>query len=197
MDNKVDLYFENLTHWGEELRKLREIIKNLELKEEYKWGGPVYTYKGKNVVGMRGFKEHLAIWFYNGVFLKDEDNLLMSSGENTQSLRQMRFKSLDEVKKSKKIIARYISEAIEVERAGLRIPSQRITTFDIPAELENVLRSSEKLKSAFEDLTPGRQKEYALYIAEAKQEKTRLSRLEKCIPLIGKGLGLNDRYRNC
>jgi len=193
MESKVDLFFENQSNWSEELNKLREIINRCGLEEEYKWGGPAYTFQGKNVIGMRGFKKHVAIWFYNGVFLQDDHKRLMSPGESTQSLRQMRFTSLAEISMAEKIIQEYTFEAIEVEKAGLKIPPKRDTIFAIPEELEKAFKSSDKLRPAFDGLTPGRQKEYALYIGEAKQERTRLTRLEKCVPLILKGIGLNDK----
>jgi uncharacterized protein YdeI (YjbR/CyaY-like superfamily) len=180
--------------WESELRALRKVLADTELNEEIKWGSPHYTLSGKNVVGMAGFKAYFGLWFHNGVFLTDPYNVLVQSdGGNTRGLRQWRFQSIEELDLSK--IKAYVAEAIANQKAGKEIKPQpkQIAT---PDELKEALASNAQLSEAFDSLTPGRQKEYAEYIASAKQQTTRLSRLEKCTPLILSKVGLNDRYRS-
>lgn len=179
--------------WQEELIRLKEIIAKSELIETTKWGIPVYTYKGKNVVGIAGFKSYFGLWFYNGVFLKDESNKLVNANEEkTKSLRQWRFYSSEEIDES--LILKYIKEAIEVEKKGLKIEPQK-KKMNVPNLLKNAFNEDIDLKNAFNQLTPFKQKEFCEYITSAKRETTKQSRLEKIIPLIRDGVGLNDKYR--
>lgn len=179
--------------WSEELDKLHAIIRKTPLIETVKWGGPVYTYNNKNVVGLGGFKSYFGIWFYNGVFLKDEKKLLINANEeNTKSLRQMRFNSINEI--DEKLILSYINEAIEIEDKGLFIPKEKKETI-IPTILEVELDKNSMLKEKFNSFTPYKQREFIEHITSAKQEKTQIARLEKILPLILEGKGLNDKYR--
>lgn len=179
--------------WTEELELLKSIINKTPLTETTKWGGIVYTYNDKNVLGIGGFKNFFTIWFFKGVFLKDEKGVLVNANEgNTKSLRQWRFTSTEEV--NEKEVLKYINEAIEVEKAGLEIkPEKRETA--IPEYLQEELDNSTALKAAFEQLTPFKQREYAEFIETAKRDATRLSRMEKIKPMILNGIGLNDKYR--
>ncbi|MBP1222768.1 YdeI/OmpD-associated family protein [Flavobacterium sp. 1355] len=179
--------------WEEELLLLKSIIDKTELTETTKWGGPVYVFNKKNVIGLGGFKEYFAIWFFNGVFLKDEKKKLLNAQEDkTKSLRQWRFKSKEEV--NEKEILEYIREAIENEKQGKIIkPSKKET---ITSELlDKEMIQNPDLKEAFEKFSPYKQYEFLEYIETAKQEKTKLSRIEKVIPMILGNIGLNDKYR--
>jgi uncharacterized protein YdeI (YjbR/CyaY-like superfamily) len=179
--------------WGEELGLLRAIIQKTELVETNKWGGEVYTINNKNVLGIGGFKNYFTIWFWNGVFLKDEDKVLVNANEGvTKGLRQWHFTSavgLDE-----KLILRYIHEAIENEKAGLAIKPEKKEAMKCDI-LEKELQNNAALKTAFEKFSPYKQKEFWEYMATAKQEKTKITRLEKITPMILEGRGLNDKYR--
>jgi len=188
----VEEYLEN-SKWRDALQQLREIMLSTELTECVKWGAPCYTLNKKNVVGLAGFKDFFAIWFHQGVFLSDPHEVLINAQEGTtKGLRQWRFNSADEIDKDR--IKQYVLEAVENQRRGLEIKPER-KQVTMPDELNEALKSNEKLKAAFNALTPGKRKEYAAYIGGAKQEKTRRSRLEKCQPMILDGVGLNDRYR--
>ncbi|MEW5677339.1 YdeI/OmpD-associated family protein [Flavobacterium enshiense] len=181
--------------WEEELGILKSIIDKTELEEMTKWGGPVYTINKKNVVGIGGFKSYVGIWFFNGVFLKDEKNVLVNANEGvTRGLRQWRFESKDEILKNEKFILHYINEAIANEKAGLVIKPEKKE--EIVSELLNAeFKSDGKLKTAFEAFTPYKQREFLEYVESAKQEKTKLTRIEKIKPMILEGKGLNDKYR--
>lgn len=179
--------------WENEIEQLHAIIRKTSLVETTKWGGSVYTHKNKNVVGIGGFKSYFGIWFYNGVFLKDEKKLLINANEeNTKSLRQMRFTSVNEI--DEKLILYYINEAIEIEEKGLFIPKEKKETI-IPELLQNELDKNQELLSKFNAFSPYKQREFIEHLTSAKQEKTQLARLEKIIPLIVEGKGLNDKYR--
>jgi uncharacterized protein YdeI (YjbR/CyaY-like superfamily) len=179
--------------WENELEQLHAIIRKTPLVKTTKWGGPVYTYNNKNVVGIGGFKSYFGIWFYNGVFLKDEKKLLINANEeNTKSLRQMRFNSVNEI--DEKLILAYIKEAIEVEEKGLVIPKEKKETI-IPELLQNELDRNSELNDKFNTFSPYKKSEFIEYIVTAKQEKTQLSRLQKIIPMVLEGRGLNDKYR--
>ena len=179
--------------WENELEQLHAIIRKTPLVETTKWGGPVYTYNNKNVLGIGGFKSYFGIWFYNGVFLKDEKKLLINANEeNTKSLRQMRFNSANEI--DEKLILNYIKEAIEIEEKGLAIPKEKKETI-IPELLQNELDKNSDLLNKFNAFAPYKQREFIEYITSAKQEKTQITRLEKIIPIIIEGRGLNDKYR--
>jgi uncharacterized protein YdeI (YjbR/CyaY-like superfamily) len=178
--------------WTDEIEVLKSILEKTQLVETVKWGAPVYTYNGKNVVGIAGFKNYFTLWFYKGVFLKDEAGRLVSADEKTKSLRQWRFESGSEL--DDKLIIKYVNEAVEIEKAGLAVKPEKKSDA-IPELLQQALEENNMLKAAFDKLTPGKQREYSEYIAEAKQEKTRLARLEKITPLILEGKGLNDKYK--
>lgn len=179
--------------WANEIEQLHAIIRKTSLVETTKWGGSVYTHKNKNVVGIGGFKSYFGIWFYNGVFLKDEKKLLINANEeNTKSLRQMRFTSVNEI--DEKLILYYINEAIEIEEKGLFIPKEKKETI-IPELLQNEMDKNQELLSKFNAFSPYKQREFIEHLTSAKQEKTQLARLEKIIPLIVEGKGLNDKYR--
>lgn len=179
--------------WENELEQLHAIIRKTPLIETTKWGGPVYTYNNKNVLGIGGFKSYFGIWFYNGVFLKDEKKLLINANEeNTKSLRQMRFNSANEI--DEKLILAYIKEAIEIEKKGLAIPKEKKETI-IPEILQNELDKNSELLAKFNTFSPYKQREFIEHITSAKQEKTQINRLEKIIPMILEEKGLNDKYR--
>lgn len=179
--------------WENEIEQLHAIIRKTPLVETTKWGGPVYTYNNKNVLGIGGFKSYFGIWFYNGVFLKDEKKVLINANEeNTKSLRQMRFNSANEI--DEKLILSYIIEAIEIEEKGLAIPKEKKETI-IPEILENELDKNSELKNKFNTFSPYKQREFIEHITSAKQEKTQMARLEKIIPMILEEKGLNDKYR--
>ena len=179
--------------WENEIEQLHAIIRKTSLVETTKWGGSVYTHKNKNVLGIGGFKSYFGIWFYNGVFLKDEKKLLINANEeNTKSLRQMRFTSVNEI--DEKLILYYINEAIEIEEKGLVIPKEKKETI-IPELLQNELDKNQELLTKFNEFSPYKQREFIEYLTSAKQEKTQLARLEKIIPQIIEGKGLNDKYR--
>ena len=179
--------------WENELEQLHAIIRKTPLIETTKWGGPVYTYKNKNVVGIGGFKSYFGIWFYNGVFLKDEKKLLINANEeNTKSLRQMRFNSANEI--NEKLILAYIKEAIVIEEKGLAIPKEKKETI-IPEILQKEFDKNRELLAKFNTFSPYKQREFIEHITSAKQEKTQMTRLDKVIPMILEERGLNDKYR--
>ncbi|WP_299365690.1 YdeI family protein [Winogradskyella sp.] len=194
--NSVEEYIETNTHFGEELAILRDIINATELEETLKWSAPTYCINGKNVVGLGAFTHHFGIWFFQGVFLKDEHNLLVNAQEGkTKALRQMRFETKADINKD--LVLTYIKEAIANQKAGKEIKPQRQTKpVVIPAELEHVINTNAELKSGFEALTQGKQREYCEYITQAKRKATKQSRIEKITPMIIKGIGLNDKYKN-
>ncbi|HXJ97790.1 MAG TPA: DUF1801 domain-containing protein [Gelidibacter sp.] len=186
---------QNNKQWQEELEILACIISKLPLEKSIKWGSEVFTYHGKNVVSYGGFKNYFTIWFYNGVFLKDPYQVLVNAQEGkTKALRQWRFTSKKEIDADK--ITEYINEAIENEKKGLRIQPEKFKQLPIPDFLQKEFDTDINLYEHFIKLTAGRQKEYIIYINEAKQEVTKLKRLEKIKPLIIQGIGLNDKYKN-
>ncbi|MEZ4802413.1 MAG: DUF1801 domain-containing protein [Gelidibacter sp.] len=194
--NSVEEYIEVNSHFGDELEVLRKIMNSTELEETLKWNSPVYEIKGKKVLGFGAHKHHFGIWFFNGVFLKDEKNLLIAAQETTKGLRQMRFEKMEDIDKN--AIMGYVKEAIENQKLGKIIkPEKKGKHVNIPAELKTVLDDNHVLRDAFKMLTPYKQREYAEYIETAKREDTKLSRIEKIKPLIIKGIGLNDKYKNC
>lgn len=194
--SSVEEYIEENSHFGEALSLLRDLINTTELEETLKWNAPVYTLNGKNVVGLGAFKNHFGIWFFNGVFLKDKNNLLEQAQEKTKGLRQMRFESIDDI--DKHAVLAYVTEAIENQKLGKEIKPEKMgKTIVIPKELQIALETNKNFQAAFKALTPGKQREYCEHIASAKQEKTKMSRLEKIKPMILKGMGLFDKYKNC
>lgn len=189
---KVDFFFDKPSKWQQEYRKLRSIALDCGITEELKWGVPCYTYNKSNVVLIHGFKDYCALLFHKGALLKDTEDILIQQTENVQAARQLRFTNLDEILELEPVIKAYIHEAIEVEKAGLKVQLKKTKEFDMPEEFRTVLEEDPELKDAFEALTPGRQRAYLLHFSGAKQAKTRVSRIEKCIPQIFNGKGLND-----
>ena len=192
MNAKVDAYLKRQKTWRAELVKLRDILASAGLTEELKWGHPCYALDGKNVALIHGFKEYCAILFMKGALFKDPKGLLVQQTENVQSARHLRFTSLPEVTKQEKTIKAFMREAIAVERAGLKVEKKKTEDYPVPQELESELRANPDLKAAFKGLTPGRQRGYLFYFSQAKQSKTRTDRVEKNIPRILEGLGLDD-----
>ena len=192
----IEEYINCHSYWEEELRQLHEMMLTTQLKPEIKWGAPVYTLDGKNVVGIGAFKNHYALWFFNGALLKKNTALLVNAQEEkTKALRQIRFGKGDEVKNSE--LLQYIHEAIENQQEGREIKPDFNKKLVMPDELSRFLKADKELETSFEKLTPGKQREYADYISEAKREKTKQSRIEKIIPMIKNGVGLHDKYKNC
>ena len=189
---KTDFFFSKPTKWQDEFRKLRKIILGCGLTEELKWGKPCYTFQQSNVVLIHGFKEYCALLFMKGALLKDAKGILIQQTENVQAARQIRFTNGREIAKIEPVLKAYIKEAIEVEKAGLEVSYKRTSEFRVPDEFQNKLDANPVLRTAFDALTPGRQRGYILYFSGAKQSKTRESRVEKCIPQILKGKGLDD-----
>ena len=192
MNPKVDWFFEKDSNWQNEYARLRKIALDCGLSEELKWGCPCYTFQNSNIVLIHGFKEYCAFLFFKGALLKDTDGLLIQQTKNVQSARQIRFTSVGEIKKNEKILKAYIYQAIEVEKAGLKVKLKRKTDFEIPEEFQKVLNKNATLQNAFNTLTPGRQRAYLFYFSSAKQSKTREARIEKYSPKILDGKGLED-----
>ncbi len=185
---------ESMKPWSSELTLLREIILSTGLKEEVKWGAPVYTLDGKNVVGIVGFKHFFTLWFYQGVFLEDKAKVLVNAGEGrTRGLRQWRMTSVADIKPAQ--VKEYLMEALKNAKAGKEIRPEKKKAVAVPAEFEMAFKESTALRDGYAGLTPGRQREYLEYVAEAKTEATRLRRVDKCIPMILAGTGLNDKYK--
>jgi uncharacterized protein YdeI (YjbR/CyaY-like superfamily) len=193
MNPKVDFYFVKAKKWQEELAKLRTIVLDRQLTEELKWGSPCYTFKKSNVVLIHVFKEYCAFLFFKGALLKDADGVLIQQTKNVQAARQIRFTNVREITQMEPILKAYIDEAIAVEKAGLKVKFKKTSEFTIPAEFQEKLDAIPALKTAFDALTPGRQKAYLLFFSGAKESKTRESRIEKWLQQILKGKGLNDR----
>jgi uncharacterized protein YdeI (YjbR/CyaY-like superfamily) len=189
---EVDFFFDKAKKWQEEFEKLRTIILDCGLIEELKWGCPCYTHQERNIVLMHGFKEYCALLFFKGALMQDADGILIQQTKNVQAARQIRFTSTNEIMKMKNILKAYIFEAIEVEKAGLKVKYKKTTDVVIPEEFQKKLNKSQALKTAFDALTPGRQKAYLFYFSQAKQSKTREVRVEKSMQQILNGKGLND-----
>jgi len=193
MNPKVDFYFSKAKKWQEELKKLRIIILECGLTEELKWGVPCYLFQKTNIVLIHVFKEYCAVLFFKGALLHDSNGILIQQTKNVQMARQIRFTNVREIVKLGAILKAYIYEAIEVEKAGLKVNLKKTAEFIIPKEFQNKLGKIPALKDAFDALTPGRQRAYILYFSAPKQSKTRESRVEKCKHQIIKGRGLNDQ----
>ena len=189
---KVDAIIKNYSRWREEMKALREIVRESPLVEEVKWGQPCYTFEGGNVVIIHGFKDYCALLFMKGALMKDPANLLVQQTENGQSGRQIRFTGLAEILDRRAVLRTYVEDAIAVERSGLKVERKQTSEFPYPDELRARFAASAELKAAFEALTPGRQRAYLLHFAGAKQTKTRESRIDKCAPQILAGKGLDD-----
>lgn len=207
MNPKVDTYFTTgcgrcelfatpeckVHNWTEELAKLREIVLDCGLTEELKWSHPVYTFQKSNIILLGAFKENCVISFFKGVLLKDAHGILSKQGENMQSARVVKFTNVQQILEKETVLETYIYEAIEVEKADLKVEFKDVSEYSIPEELQNKLDENFSFKNAFYSLTPGRQKGYILHFSQPKQSKTRLERIEKLIPQIMIGKGLNDR----
>lgn len=180
-------------NWTAELAKLREIVLECGLTEELKWGVPCYTFDGNNVVIIGAFKEYCSLSFFKGVLLKDASTILSKQGENSQAGRLVKFTDVQQVIEKESSLKDYIREAVEIEKAGLKVEYKDVSEYKIPEELQNKLNENEAFKNAFNTLTPGRQKGYILHFSQPKQSKTRESRIEKYMPQIFLGKGLNDR----
>jgi len=190
---KVDRFLEKAKKWKEEMKLLREICLSCGLLEDFKWMHPCYTFQGKNIVLIHGFKKYCALLFHKGALLRDTDNMLVQQTENVQSARQIRFSSVKDIRKLESEIKAYVFEAIEVEKAGLEVKKKKTAEYDMPEELQTAFEKDPDFKTAFESLTPGRQRGYLLHFSKAKQSKTREARIEKSKQKIFKGKGLNDR----
>jgi uncharacterized protein YdeI (YjbR/CyaY-like superfamily) len=192
MNPKVDFYFSKDKTWQEEIRKLRIITLECGLSEELKWGCPCYTFQGKNIVLIHVFKEYCALLFFKGALLNDAYKILIQQTKNVQVARQIRFTNVREIVKMKTVLKAYIFEAIEAEKAGLKVYLKKTSEYNIPEEFQKKLNKNPDLKTAFKALTPGRQRAYILFFSAPKQSKTRESRIEKSIKPILNGKGLND-----
>jgi uncharacterized protein YdeI (YjbR/CyaY-like superfamily) len=190
---KVDFFFSKAGKWQKEFKKLRAIILDCGLTEELKWGKPCYTLRGSNIVLMHGFNEYCALLFMKGALLPDRKHILVQQTEHVQAARQIRFRNAGEVDALAASIKTYVRQAIKVEKAGLQVQMKKTEEFCVPEEFQMELKSNPDLKTAFAALTPGRQRGYLLYFSAPKQAKTRVARVEKCIPQILKGKGLNDQ----
>lgn len=192
MNAKVDGIIKKSKQWKEEFTELRKIILDCELTEEVKWRNPCYMFQKKNIVLIHGFKEYCAILLFKGSLLKDEHNILIQQTENVQGARQIRFTNVQQIIELESVLKSYIYEAINVEKAGLKVELKKHDEYTIPEELQIKFNELPSLKDAFESLTPGRQRAYILHFSSAKQSKTRVTRIEKCIQQILDGKGLND-----
>ena len=193
MNPKVDFYFNKAKKWQEEIEKMRTIALNCGLTEELKWGCPCYTFQKNNIVLIHTFKEYCAFLFFKGALLDDSHGILVQQTENVQSARQVRFTDISEIVEQESALKAYIYEAVEVEKAGLKVELKKTEEFTVSHEFQYKLDRIPALKTAFEALTPGRQKGYLLYFSQAKQSKTREARVEKYIPQILEGKGLDDQ----
>jgi len=192
MNTKVDFFFNKEDQWQKEFKKLRTIILDTGLTEELKWGQPCYTYQGKNVVLIHGFKEYCALLFFKGVLMKDPKKILIQQTENVQVTRQIRFTTVQEIVKLKATLKSYVFEAVKVEESGEKAVLKKTSDFAVPEEFQKRLDKNKTLKKAFEALTPGRQRAYLHHFSQPKQSQTRESRIEKWMPQILEGKGLND-----
>ncbi|MEC0093720.1 YdeI/OmpD-associated family protein [Paenibacillus macquariensis] len=192
LNPKVDEYLNKSKKWKEEYEKLRTIVLDCELTEEFKWMHPCYTLENKNIVLIHGFKEYCAILFIKGSLLKDANGILIQQTENVQAGRQIRFTNVQEIVEMEATLKAYIYEAIEVEKSGLEVDFKKNEEYTIPEEFQNKLDEIPALKTAFEALTPGRQRAYIFHFTQPKQSKTRVSRVEKYMQQILNGKGLND-----
>ena len=190
--NKVDAYLQKVKQWRDEFEQLRRICLDCGLDEEFKWRHPCYAYHHSNIVLIHGFKEYCALLFFKGALLQDTQGILIQQTENVQGARQLRFTHIHEILDQEKTIKEYIFEAVEVEKAGLKVNLKKHTALIFPEEFQQKLDESPALKAAFEALTPGRQRAYNLYFTAAKQSKTRAARVEKYTQHILNGKGLND-----
>lgn len=192
MNPKVDAFLIKAKKWQKEFAKLRKIILDCELTEEFKWGWPCYIFNKHNIVLIHGFKEYCALLFFKGALLNDAGGILIKQTENVQAARQIRFTNIQEIMAMEPVLKIYIQEAIAVEKAGLQVNFKKTAEFTMPEEFQNKLNEIPSLKTAFAALTPGRQRAYILYFSAPKQSKTRESRVEKYLQQILQGKGLDD-----
>jgi len=192
MSPKVDEYLREARSWQEEFEKLRMTILECGLTEELKWNKPCYMYKNKNIVIIQGFKKYCAVMFFKGALLNDPNGVLVRPGENSQAQRQIRFTDAQEIMEMKTVLKDYVNQAVEVEKSGLEVNFKKTEEFMNPEELQTKFNEMPSLKTAFDTLTPGRQRAYILYFSKAKQSKTREARIEKYMQNILDGKGLND-----
>lgn len=191
-NSKVDFYFEKAEKWKPELEQLRDIVLDCHLSEELKWGCPCYTFDNANIVLIHSFKEYCAFLFFKGALMKDPDNILIQQSDNVQAARQVRFTNVQDVLAKKEILKKYIFEAAEIEKSGLKVELKKVSEFEIAEELQNKFDADSDFKNAFYALTPGRQRAYLLHFSQPKQSKTREARVEKNMSRILDGKGLND-----
>ncbi|MGV2099509.1 YdeI/OmpD-associated family protein [Rhizobium sp. 21-4511-3d] len=189
---KVDAYFSRRDSWQEEFTRLRRILLDTGLSEDLKWGEPCYTLNGANIVLIHGFKDYCALLFFKGALMTDTARVLIQQTKNVQAARQIRFTNADEISGMENVLKAYVAEAAEIERSGAKIDFKGTDEFAVPEEFQAKIDSTPSLKTAFEALTPGRQRAYLLHFAQPKQAKTRESRIEKAMPQILAGKGLND-----
>lgn len=192
MNPKVDFYFDKAKTWQKEIESLRDIVLDCGLSEELKWGCPCYTFQNSNIVLIHVFREYCALLFFKGALMNDPNRILIQQTENVQAARQIRFTNLAQIEKLKRVLKTYIYEAIEVQKAGLKLNLKKTKEFPMPEEFQKVLSRNRSLKAAFDALTPGRQRAYLLFFAAAKRTKTREARIEKSMKAILNGKGLND-----
>ncbi|WP_431609767.1 YdeI/OmpD-associated family protein [Chryseobacterium sp. 'Rf worker isolate 10'] len=192
MNPKVNFFFNDAKQWKKEFEKLRTIALSTELVEDLKWGCPCYTYEGKNIFLIHGFKEYCALLFFKGALMKDPDHILIQQSKNVQAARQIRFTDIEQINDLEKILQAYMFEAVEIEESGAKVEMKKTKEFEMAEEFQSKLDQDPALKEAFKALTPGRQRAYLLHFSSAKQSKTREARIEKCIPQIMDGIGLND-----
>ncbi|CAN5665759.1 YdeI family protein [soil metagenome] len=192
MNPAVDFYFDKAGTWQEAIRQLRMIMLDCGLTEVLKWGCPCYSFEGSNIVLIHVFKEYCALLFFKGALLKDSKNILIQQTKNVQAARQVRFTNVKEIVKLEKTLQAYIHQAVAVEKAGLKVELKTTTAYTVPEEFQTKLNKLPKLKTAFNALTPGRQRAYLLHFSAPKQASTREARIEKYIPQILNGKGLND-----
>jgi uncharacterized protein YdeI (YjbR/CyaY-like superfamily) len=192
MNNNVDFYFDKATKWRKELQLMRKIILDCGLTEELKWGTPCYTFQNRNIVLIHVFKEYCAVLFFKGALMNDSQGILIQQTANVQAARQVRFTKAPQIIAMEATLKAYIYEAIEVEKSGMKVKLKKTTEYKMPEEFSKKLNKISGLKTSFNSLTPGRQRAYLLYFSSAKQASTRETRIQKCIPKILEGKGLND-----
>ncbi|MGG5207696.1 YdeI/OmpD-associated family protein [Chryseobacterium sp. MIQD13] len=192
MNPKTDFFFNESSQWQAAFEKLRAIALSTELTEDLKWGCPCYTFEGKNIFLIHGFKEYCALLFFKGALMKDPDHILIQQSKNVQAARQIRFTDVQQINDLEDILRSYMFEAVEIEESGAKVEMKKTKEFEMSEEFQFKLDQDPALKKAFEALTPGRQRAYLLHFSSAKQSKTREARIEKCIPEIFEGKGLND-----
>lgn len=193
MNEKTEQFFESEKRWKMEFHFLRDIVcANKSLEEDYKWMHPCYTFEGRNVVLIHGFKEYCALLFHKGALMKDPNNILIQQTENVQSARQIRFTDVEQIEKLKSVIKNYIEEAVELEKAGKKVELKKVDDYPVPAEFQQALDDDKELSKAFYSLTPGRQKGYLFFFNQPKQSKTREARIAKFYPNILAGKGMDD-----